>query len=76
MRGRAEQDLRALGRGHVTPAFVRPRGRVDRAIDVCAVGVLEDADQLICVGGIAVLERLAGGGFDPLAVDEVAVGGR
>ena len=70
-----EEDLGALGRRHEAPALVGAGGGGDGRAHVLRGRVLEDADQIVGVGGVAVLERLAGAGRHPLAVDEVLVGG-
>src|SRR5262249_34595530 len=68
----AEQDLAALGRRQRTPARVGRLGRGHRACDVLRPRIGEAADQVIAVGGVAVLERPPRGRRDPRAVDEVA----
>ena len=66
----AEEDLAALRRGDEAPVLeCRLRGG-DGAVDVVGAGPREGADQL-AVGGARRVERLAGGGVDPLAADVV-----
>ena len=74
-RREAEDDLAALRRGHEPPAPVRLLGRLDRAVDVLRAGARERPDRLARRRAQA-LERLAAGGVDPLAADEVLEGPR
>jgi hypothetical protein len=71
----AVEHLGANRRRHQPPGLVGTARGVERRLDILAVGVLEDADQVVRVRGIAVLEGLARRGRLPLAVDVVAVDG-
>ena len=71
--GEAVQHLRALGSRSQAPLVVgRARGR-DGAVDVFGPGLRKRAEHLAGRGTQA-LERLPGGGIDPLAADEVLEG--
>ena len=54
----AAQGL-ARRRRHEAPVLVGPLGRVDRPCHVCRGRFLEDADQIVGVFGISILERLS-----------------
>ena len=69
-----EEDLCAHGRRHEAPPFVGASGRGDRRSHVVGGRLLENADQIVGVRGVAILEGLTGAGRDPLAVDVVLVG--
>src|ERR1051325_1945860 len=65
--------LRALRRGDEAPALVGAVRGVDRGVQIVGAGVLERADDVVAVGGVDVLERLAARRLDPLSVDVVLV---
>ena len=70
---RPEQDVGPLRGRHLPPRGVGLRRRGDGPIDVGRARRGEAADQVAGVGRAAILERLARGGRDPLAIDEVGV---
>ena len=69
--GGAIKQLGAAGSRDQTPLQEGTFGSVDGGVNVCLAGLLEDGYDLAGVGGIAVLKRLTGNGFDPLSVNEV-----
>ena len=46
----------------------------DGEVDFHGTGALEDADELAGVGRIAILAGVAGAGWNPLSINEVAEG--
>ena len=70
------QDLATLRRGRPAPHRAGRFGGLDGHRDVGPRALLEAPDDVARVGGIAALERLAGGRIDPLPGDEVSEGGR
>ena len=70
--GRVE-DLGAARRRSVLPAREGLLRRRDGRVHVPLVALGEQADEVIAVGGVAVFERLARGGRNPLAADEVVL---
>ncbi len=71
--GGGEDHLSAPGGRNQTPLDEGAFGGINGGIGVGFGGFLKDSDQIAGVGGIDILKGLAGRGFDPLAVDEVAV---
>src|SRR5439155_10975687 len=74
--GGPEQDLAPLRGRKGPPAREGVASRRHRPLDVGGARVVEDADEVAVVGGVAVLERAAGSGADPSAADVVAPAGR
>jgi hypothetical protein len=72
-RPRAEEDLSPLRRGQEAPAAKRLLRRGDRFGDVVGGGSRKDADQIVTVGGVSILERLSRSRLDPLSADVVFV---
>src|SRR5439155_12690434 len=66
----AVQELAAPRRGNEAPALVGGLRGLDGAVDVLRARLRKDTDQL-AGRRVAALERLARGGVDPLAADEV-----
>ena len=69
--GGAKNDFGAARRGHESPLREGALGSVDGSVNIRFGRFLKDADHVARIGGIAIFERLAGRGFDPLAVDEI-----
>ena len=65
--------LGALRRGRQPPRLKRAVRGVDGGVQIVRVRLLKRADEIVVVGGIAILERLAALRRDPLAVDVVLV---
>ena len=71
--GELVHQLLAPGRGHLAPRpFERRLRRLDRTVDVLRAGPGDLADH-VARRGIDGLERLAGGGLDPLLADQELV---
>src|SRR5690606_18148759 len=70
----AAEDVAALRGGREPPAVVGGAGRRDGGVHVRGAGLREAADEVAVAGGVAVLERLAGGGVAPPAADVVLKG--
>src|SRR5690606_12508233 len=68
----AADDVATLGRGRAAPALEALARGVDRALHVFSARERPQADEVVLVRGVAVLEELARRGVDPLASDEVA----
>ena len=71
--GCGKDHFGAAGSGHEAPLGEGPFGGIDGGVGVSLSGFLEDSHQIAGVGGIDVFKGLAGRGFDPFAVDKVAV---
>src|SRR5580658_558987 len=69
------ENLRTLGRGDETPGGEGFFRGGDGAVDVFCSGGRKLADDVGVVGGVEVKDGLAAGGRQPLAADEVVVGG-
>ena len=69
-----EQQLGALAGRRLEPLGQRGLGRLDRAVDV-RLGALRHLGDRLCRRRVEDLGRLAFGGVDPLAADEVLVTG-
>ena len=67
-----QRQAALLGRG-LAPGLEGGFGGFDRPVDVLGARRLDIGDDLL-VGRVLDLERLAGGGVDPLAADELLVG--
>jgi hypothetical protein len=67
------EDLGPLRPGHEAPVLEGPRRGVDGPLGVDPRGPGELADDVVVVGGVPVLEDLAGRRRHPLAVDEVLI---
>jgi hypothetical protein len=73
--GGAVEDLAAFGCGRIAPARERVAGGGDGGFHVLGPRLGEAADQVVAVGGVAILEGRAGGGRNPAPADVVAVVG-
>ena len=71
--GGAIDDFGAAGSGDQAPLVEGVFGGFDGGVHIGLARLLEDADHVARVGGIAVLEGLAGRRFNPFAIDEVLV---
>src|SRR5215213_2358584 len=68
------EDARPRHRRAEPPAAIGLLSGADRRIDVIGAGRGEEPDDLVPIGWVAVIHRVATGGRSPLASDVVAVG--
>src|SRR5262249_56116050 len=73
--GSREQQPRPPGGWDEPPMVVGSAGGLNCPLNVPRRGLLKRADQVVDVGGIAVLEEVTGFRGHPRAVDEVVVSG-
>src|SRR5580698_2105697 len=71
--GGAIDDLGAARSRHQSPLFEGMFGGLDGGFNIRRTGLLEDADHVTSVGGIAIFESVAGRGFDPFAINEILI---
>ena len=74
--GRFEQHLGPTRRGHQPPFLVSLFCRLNRHVDVFAIGFLKDARHFAGIGGIQVFEAAGRPALQPFAADKILISAR